>query len=161
MEKIIIAAVAENGVIGKDGDIPWHHSEDLEHFREKTMGNPVVMGRSTYESLPEDYRPLPGRTSIVLSRSLDSLPNESAKAVNSLDDAWEKARETGRNRVFIAGGASVYKQVLPEADRMVLTRIHEEYKGDTFFPEVDWSNWEEVSRDDRGDLSFLEYRRKD
>ena len=156
MEKIIIAAVAQNGTVGKDGDIPWHIPEDLEHFREETMGSPVVMGKNTFYSLPEDFRPLEGRTNIVLTRS--GLENESARVANSLDEAWNIAEETGNEKVFIIGGASVYEQTIEKADRMILTEIHEEYDGDTFFPDWNRENWNEVSRDERGEFSFVEYR---
>lgn len=157
MEKIIIAAVSENGVIGKDGDIPWHYPEDLKHFRKKTTGHSVIMGRKTYFSLPEDYRPLPDRKNIVLSRSKPELP-EKVELAESLEDALEKAEEHSE-KAFIIGGANVYEQALEEADRMILTEIHEKYDGDTFFPDWNKDNWEEVKRDDRDELSFVEYRR--
>ncbi|MFT4867848.1 MAG: dihydrofolate reductase [Candidatus Nanohaloarchaea archaeon] len=154
MEKIIIAAVTENRVIGKDGDIPWHFPEDLKHFKEKTTGHSVIMGRKTYFSLPEDYRPLPNRKNIVLSRSNPDLP-ESVELAESLEEAWEKAGQ----KAFIIGGSGVYEQTLEEADKMVLTRIHEEYEGDTYFPEWNEENWKEVERDDQGALSFVKYER--
>lgn len=159
MERIIIAAVSENGVIGKDGDIPWYFPEDLKHFKQKTMGFPVIMGSSTYRSLPEDFKPLPGRKNIVLTRS-GIEADESVAVANSLDEAWSIAEEHG-DKAFIIGGATVYEQTLSEADKLVITRIHEEFDGDTFFP--DWSSekWKEAERDDREDLSFIEYVRKD
>lgn len=157
LEKVIIAAVSENDVIGKDGDIPWHYSEDLKHFKEKTMGHPVVMGSGTYRSLPGDFKPLPGRKNIVLTRSGIEV-DESVAVTNSLDEAWKNAEEHD-DKVFIIGGATIYEQTLDEADKLVLTRIHEEYDGDTFFPEWNKSNWEEVERDDREELSFIEYLR--
>lgn len=158
MEKIIIAAISENGVIGKDGDIPWHYPEDLEHFKQKTIGHPVVMGSNTYRSLPEDFKPLPGRKNIVLTRSeLDT--DESVSIANSLKEAWDIA-ENVDDKVFIIGGASIYKQTLDEADRMIITRIHEEYDGDTFFPKWKTDNWKEVKTDEREDFSFIEYVRE-
>ena len=157
MEKIIIAAVSENGVIGKDGDIPWHYPEDLEHFREKTTGHSVIMGRKTYFSLPEDFRPLPDRKNIVLSRSNPNLPEE-VELAESLEQAWKKAREHS-DKAFIIGGANVYEQSMDEADKMILTRIHKEYDGDTFFPEWDEENWEKVKEEERKEISFIEYRR--
>ena len=158
VEKIVIAAVSENGVIGKDGDIPWHYSEDMKHFKETTMGHPVIMGSNTYRSLPEDYKPLPGRKNIVLTRSgIDT--DESVAVVNSLDEAWETA-EKESEKAFVIGGASIYEQTLDEADKLVLTRIHDEYDGDTFFPNWDPENWKEIERDDREELSFVEYVRK-
>jgi dihydrofolate reductase len=159
VDKVIIAAVAENGVIGRDGDIPWDIPEDLEHFREVTMGYPLVMGSSTYRSLPGNARPLDGRKNIVLTRSGIDAPESVAEA-NSLDEAWEFARETGKEKVFVIGGASVYEQTLPEADRMILTRVHEEPEGDTYFPDWNRDNWEEVEREDRGEISFVTYSRQ-
>jgi dihydrofolate reductase len=157
MEKIIIAAVAENGVIGKDGDIPWHYSEDLKHFKQKTTDHSVIMGRKTYFSLPEDFRPLPGRKNIVLSRSNPELP-ESVNLANSLEEAWDIA-ENHSGKAFVIGGAGVYEQAMNESDKMILTRIHQEYEGDTYFPERNKENWEEIERDDREELSFVEYRK--
>ncbi len=158
MEKIIVAAVAENGVIGQDDDIPWHYPEDLKHFREVTMGHPVVMGSNTYRSLPDDYRPLPGRTNIVLTRS-EMDADESVRLANSLDEAWRIARKLD-DQVYIIGGASVYAQTIEDADRMILTEVHEEPEGDTYFPDWNRENWEEVDRDGRGELSFVEYEKK-
>jgi dihydrofolate reductase len=158
MEKIIIAAVAENNVIGKENDIPWHYPEDLKHFKQTTTGFPVVMGSNTYLSLPDSYRPLPGRTNIVLTREELDI-DESVKQANSLEEAWELASENGKQKLFIIGGASVYSQTLEIADRMILTVIHKEFDGDTFFPEWNEDNWREVSRDDRKELSFVEYER--
>lgn len=157
LEKIIVVAVSENGVIGKDGDIPWHFPEDMKHFKNTTMGNPVVMGSNTYRSLPEDYTPLPGRENIVLTRS--GIEDESVDEANSLEEAWEIADKYS-DKVFIIGGASIYEQTLEDADRMILTRIHEEYDGDTFFPDWNQKNWKEVERDDRKELSFIEYVKK-
>lgn len=159
MEKIIIAAVAENGVIGKDGEMPWHYPEDLKHFREITMNHPVVMGKETYFSLPEDFRPLPGRNSIVLSFEPLDL-EDGAVNVNSFEEAWKEAEKNGNGKVFIGGGASVYRQTLEEADRMILTRIHREYEGDTYFPDWEEENWREEERDVRDELSFVHYSRR-
>jgi dihydrofolate reductase len=155
MEKIIVAAVAENGVIGKNGELPWHIPEDMKHFKELTMGNPVLMGRSTFESLPGSVRPLPGRTNIVLTRS---GVEADVKEAGSLEEAYRTADEHG-DKLFIIGGASVYEQTLDDADRMEVTRIHEEYEGDTEFPDWDRSNWEEVKREDHEDFSFMTYER--
>jgi len=158
VQKVIIVAVSENGVIGKDGDIPWHYPEDLKHFKEKTMDHPVIMGSSTYRSLPEDFKPLPGRKNIVLTRS-GIEADESVSVANSLDEAWNIA-EAHDEKAFIIGGATIYEQTLEEVDKLVLTRIHQEYDGDTFFPDWKEENWKEVKRDDRDELSFLEYVRK-
>lgn len=157
MEKIIIAAKSENNVIGKDGDIPWYFPEDLKHFKEETMDSPVVMGRGTYESLPEDHKPLPGRTNIVLTTSNTDY-DESVEIANSLEEAWNIASKHG-DEVYIIGGASIYKQTLETADRIILTEIHEKYEGDTYFPEIDKDKWKEIERDDRDELSFVTYQK--
>lgn len=157
MEKIIIAAVSKNNVIGKDGEIPWHYPEDLKHFKQKTMGNPVVMGSSTYESLPEEFKPLSGRKNIVLTNS-GIKKDESVAVANSLDEAWDIAEEHSE-KAFIIGGASIYKQTLKQADKMVITRINEKYDGDTYFPEWKEKNWKEIKREERDNLSFIEYSR--
>jgi len=158
MEKIIIVAVSENNVIGKDGDIPWHIPEDLKHFKEKTTGHAVIMGRKTFESLPEDYRPLPDRKNIVLTRSGLQEKPEKVVEVESFEKAYKEA-EKFSEKAFIIGGASIYEQVMEDADKLVLTRIHEEYEGNIFFPEINEDNWEEEQREDREKLSFIEYTR--
>lgn len=155
MEKVIVAAISENGVIGRDGDIPWHYPEDLKHFRELTTGYPVVMGRKTFQSLPEDYRPLPDRLNIVLTRS--GFTQEGVETAESFEEAYDIARQHSET-VFIIGGENIYRQSLNEADRLEITQIHEEYKGDSQFPEFDEDNWEKVEREDRGELSFVTYR---
>lgn len=156
MEKIIIAAMDQEKAIGKDGDIPWHYPEDLKHFKEKTTGYSVLMGRKTYESLPEDFRPLPDRENIVLTRS-DPEFDESVKVVNSLEEAYQSAEN---EKLFIAGGASVYEQTLEDADRMILTRIPETHDGDTFFPDWDEENWDLESKREEGELVFEEFTSK-
>lgn len=156
IEKVIVAAVAENGTIGMNGDIPWHIPEDLERFREITTGSLVLMGRGTYESLPDPHRPLPDRTNIVLTRS---GVDEDVVEAESLEEAYREAA-TRSEKVFIIGGESVYRQTLEDADRMEITEVHESFNGDTFFPEIDWENWREMERDDREGFSFVTYVRK-
>ena len=154
MEKIIIAAVAENGVIGKDGELPWNPiEEDMKFFREKTVGNTVVMGRKTFQSLPESFRPLPDRQNIVLTRS-DFVPEE-AEVAESLKKAWNKADS---EKIFIIGGASIYRQAMPETDKMLITEVSEQYEGDTYFPEFDEDNWVVSDRREGEEVSFVEYQ---
>ena len=163
MRVTLIAAVAENGVIGKDGAMPWHYPEDLAHFREVTMGHPVVMGRVTFESIVSRIDgPLPGRTNVVLTRSPDRLDTEhpAVTAATTVEEALELAGSED-DEVFVAGGASVYEQFLSVADRLVLTEIHESYDGDTAFPEWDEDDWTEIARDDREGLSFVTYCRRE
>lgn len=155
---VCIAAVAENGVIGRDGDMPWHYSADLRHFKETTMGHPVVMGRTTYESIAGQLDgPLPGRTNIVLSRSNPDFPKE-VVLVHSVEEAIETVEELD-DTAFVIGGATVYEQFLPHADELILTEIHEAYDGDTCFPEWDPEEWTEVERDEREELDFVRYER--
>jgi len=156
MEKIIIAAFDEEKAIGREGEIPWHYPEDLKYFKEKTTGNSVIMGRKTYESLPDDFRPLPDRENIVLTRSEPEF-DESVKIANSLDEAYETASS---EKVFIAGGGSVYEQALEESDKMLLTLIPGTHDGDTFFPEWKEQDWRETARKPSGNLSFIELERR-
>jgi dihydrofolate reductase len=158
MEKIIIAALADNNTIGKNGDIPWDLPEDMKHFKEKTMDHPVVMGRKTYQSFPQSVRPLPGRTNIVLTRSGFEPEDESVKIVNSLEEAFQVADELD-DKAFVIGGASVYEEALTDADKMVLTEVHREVDGDTFFPDWDEEAWGEVQRDEREGFDFVKFER--
>ena len=160
VELVVIAAVAENGVIGVDGGMPWHYPADMAHFKETTMGHPVVMGRTTFESIAAQIDgPLPGRTNIVLSGSDPDVP-EGVVVVESVEDAIEAAAETGADRAYVAGGATVYEQFIPLADRLALTEIPEAPDGDTYFPEWDRDEWVEVEREETGELAFVTYERR-
>ncbi len=168
LEKIVIVAVAENGVIGKAGDIPWRIKEEFAHFKEKTMGHPCIMGCGTYESLPPRNRPLPGRENLVLS-TRESYNPEGAKKFGSLDEALAYCKERASEKVFLIGGARVYIEGTERADTIEVTRIHREYEGDTFYPDIDPDIWTLVHKEDheavdvKNDLpvsfSFLRYRR--
>lgn len=162
MKKVIIAAASENNVIGKDKDIPWHFPKDMKHFKQKTMGYPVVMGSSTYRSLPKDYRPLPRRLNIVLTRSgIEESGKESVREASSLEDAWNIAEETGKEKVFVAGGGKVYEQCMDLADKIVFTRVKRKVEdGDVFFPEINDKKWRLVSSEEHDELVFEEYVRK-
>lgn len=161
MEVVIVAAVAANGVIGAGDELPWYYPEDLRHFKETTMGHPVVVGRRTYESIVERLGgPLSGRTNVVLSGGTLDLPDGAVQA-RSVDEALELARDAeGGKTVYVAGGATVYEQVLPLADRMVRTELDAAYEGDVHFPEWDPEKWVEVDRETRDELSFVEYERR-
>lgn len=141
VERVVIAAVAENGVIGNDGDIPWYEPADLRHFKDTTTGHPVIMGRTTYASLPDDYRPLPDRTNIVLT-SRDTYGPDDVITAASIDEAFDAAAAVD-DTAYVAGGASVYEQVLDQdrVDRMVLTCIPDDPVGDTYFPDWDDDDW--------------------
>ncbi|WP_224268852.1 dihydrofolate reductase [Haloprofundus salinisoli] len=166
MELVLIAAVAENGVIGADGDIPWHYPDDLAHFKRTTTGHPVVVGRRTYESIVRQISgPLPGRTNVVLSRREMDLPDGAVRAA-SVDAALERASEAVCDGecdepIFVIGGETVYEQFLPRANRLVLTELHETFEGDTEFPAFDRDSWTEVERDEHDAFDFVEYRRRE
>jgi dihydrofolate reductase len=157
----IIAAVATNGVIGRGNALPWRLSADLKHFKALTMGHHLVMGRKTFASIG---RPLPGRTTIVVTRN-DSFAADGVLRAASLEEAIAIA--AGDAEIFIAGGADIYAQSLIRADRMYITRVHAEPDGDAFFPEFDDVNeWELVDSehfeaDEKNEypFSFLTYRR--
>ena len=141
MKKCIIVAVADNWGIGVNNDLPWHISEDLQYFKAVTKGYPVIMGRSTYFSIG---RPLPGRKNIVLNLGGDPIPE--VTCVYSFDEAYAAAAETGKDKCFIIGGASVYRAALNDMDRLYITHVHTEVKNaDVFFPEIDPAIWERIS----------------
>ena len=159
----LVAAVARDGVIGRDGQLPWRLPEDMAHFREATIGHPVVMGRRTWDSLPARFRPLPGRRNVVLTRDR-YWKAEGAEPVGSLDEALELL--VGNERVSIIGGGEVFAAALPLADELVITEIDLEVEGDTTFPT--WSRKEfvetareEVVAQDGTRLAFVTYSRAD
>lgn len=139
-----IAAVGRNRVIGHEGQLPWHLPADLKYFKKVTMGHPVIMGRKTWDALPAG--PLPGRTNIVISRSV-RLEHEGAMLFPALDQALEWAYRQGVGEVFLIGGAMIYQSGLGMADRLLLTEVDADPKGDAYFPEIRESEWEEVSRE--------------
>jgi dihydrofolate reductase len=156
MKLALIAAHDPNLVIGKDGDLPWHYQEDMKHFKKTTMGHPVLMGRGEFEELGE--KPLPGRENVVLSRS---KAYEHVPTFGSIDKALEYLKDY--DLVFVIGGGEIYKQTIDRADKLVLTEIHKEYEGDTYFPEYrdDVSTiWKETRRDAYRDFTIVEYERK-
>lgn len=146
----IHVAIADNGVIGRDGGLPWRLSTDLKRFKAETMGKPVVMGRKTWESFPK--RPLPGRANIVITRNPDFRP-DGAEVVRSLDEALSLARVRGRcspggDEVCVIGGGEIYAQALDRADALHVTHVHVSPDGDTRFPAIDPAVWEAVSTED-------------
>ena len=161
IELVIVAAIAENGVIGNGGEMPWHYPEDLRRFRETTMGHPVVMGRRTFESILDRLgEPLPGRTNVVLTTNPSLLP-DGVVAAESIGAAIDAAAETGAGTAYVVGGASVYEQFLPRVDRLLVTEIAEQYEGDTYFPAFDEDAWVEVAREERAELAFVTYERRE
>ena len=136
----IIVATAENRVIGKDNTLIWHLPADMAYFKAKTSGHCVITGRKNYESIPEKFRPLPNRTNIVVTRQ-ENYSAPGAIVVNSLENALSEAQKTGDKEIFIIGGAEIYSQSLRYADKIYLTRIHANFDGDAFFPELPKEDW--------------------
>ncbi len=140
----MIAALADNHVIGLDNRMPWHLPADLKHFKAMTLGKPIIMGRKTWNSLG---RPLPGRLNLVVSRQPD-LQLEGAETFTGLDSALTRAeqwaRKQGVDELMLIGGAQLYAQALPQAQRLYLTRIEASPEGDAFFPDYDQAEWERV-----------------
>ncbi len=165
-EIVLIVAVAENGAIGRGNDIPWRLKADQQRLKAMTMGKPVVMGRKTFVSL---RRPLPGRTNIVITRDPD-FSAAGAVVTRSLADALVVAKGDALRRlateIAVIGGAEIYAASMPMADRLEVTEVHTKIDGDTFFPAIDPSIWQETARcrntataDDTADYSYVTYRR--
>lgn len=153
----LVAAHDPNLVIGKDGGLPWRYPEDLKHFKQTTLGHTIIMGRGVFEEL--NNIPLPGRNNIVLSttRNYDNVIT-----YNSLEDALDSLGDD-EDEVFIIGGGVLYRQALKIADKLIITEIHKEYEGDTFFPEYRdniGDVWHETEREEKEALSFVTYKRK-
>ena len=168
MEIVLIVAVAENGVIGAGGAIPWRLKSDIQRLKAMTMGKPIVMGRKTFESFPR--RPLPGRTNIVVTRDASF---RAAGAVVATSFAAAQAVALGdalrrpAGEIAVIGGAEIYAQWMDIADRLEITEVHARPEGDTYFAAIDAAVWQEVARmrnsagsDDSADFSYVTYRRR-
>lgn len=142
MKLSIFAAVSENGVIGRDGDLPWRLPDELAYLKRTTMGHTLIMGRKTWESIG---RPLPGRTSIVVTRQPDYQPHPEVMVAGDLASGIAIACERGETELFVFGGQSLYRESLAKADRVYLTRVHAEVEGDAFFPDFPSADWKLVS----------------
>lgn len=151
-----MAAVARNGVIGRDGDLPWHITEDLARFKRLTMGGTLVMGRKTFESIG---RALPGRTTVVVTRQPDWPAPEGVVVAGSVEEALGVAAARD-DTAFVVGGSDIFALALDLADVLELTEVHDEPDGDVWFPPVDWSDWTETARDDQPGYSFVTYERR-
>lgn len=141
----LIAAIAQNRVIGKDNDLPWRLPNDMKYFMQTTLGHHVVMGRKNYDSLPTKFKPLPNRTNIVVTRQSD-FKADGCAVVNSLEDGITLAKSNGETELFIIGGAQIYQQALPMSELLYLTEIKSDIEGDTYFPEINKKEWHEISR---------------
>jgi dihydrofolate reductase len=165
-EIVLVVAVAENGVIGRDNTLPWRIKSDLQYFRSVTIGRPVIMGRKTYDSIG---RPLPLRTNIVVTRDQTFTAPGVAVAhdfATALDLARADARARGADSVAVIGGTEIFRQALPFANRLLVTQVHAKPRGDTYFPEIDPKLWRETARqsqpqgpDDEFGFSFVTYER--
>lgn len=163
----LIAAVAENGCIGIDNKLPWYLPDDLKYFKAVTSGKPVIMGRSTFDSLG---RPLPNRTNIVITRNRDFTAPEGVRVVHSLDEAIKVAEAVahiaGNEEIVIIGGAQIYAEALPRIARMYLTEVKKSVAGDAFFPAWEKQDWQEAGREQHHyepaqlDYSFVVYDRR-
>ena len=163
----MIVAVGSNGVIGSQGEIPWRLPSDFAHFKRTTLGKPLIMGRKTFESIG---KPLPGRTNIIVTRRRDYRP-EGAVVVSSLAEALEKARRVavadGATEVMIGGGGEIYREAMPQAERLYVTHVEAAPEGDAYFPDIDPLLWEveqvlAIERTDRDSAPFSVkvYRRR-
>ena len=163
-EIVIVAAVAENNVIGNLGELPWRLRGDLKNFRRITMGKPIIMGRKTFESLG---KPLDGRTNIVVSRNVD-LEHDNVQVAYSLVEATRLARIDARKRgveeICVIGGGEIYREMMPRAVRLYITQVHANPQGDRRFPEIDSERWKETHREiveraegDSADATFIIY----
>jgi len=148
----MISAVAENRVIGNKNTLPWHLPADFKYFKETTLGKTIVMGLNTFKSIGE--KSLPGRKNIILNNDPSYVPPEGCFVAHSIDEALKmiendpSASSGQKSEIFVCGGASVYKQFLPLADRLYLTFIHHDFEGDTYFPEFNINDWKEIKRTD-------------
>ncbi len=153
----LVVACADNNVIGVNNTMPWHIPEDFQHFKSITLGKPCIMGRKTFESiLAQLGKPLPGRVNIIVSRRNYQHPG--ALTCKNLEEAIDQARKTGTDEICIIGGAQIYEQALPLANKIHLTRVHQSPEGDAYFPELG-KEWVEQSRDEREGFSFLTYEK--
>jgi dihydrofolate reductase len=163
MIKIIMAAKASNNAIGKDNNLIWHLPADLKFFKQTTKGHTLIMGRKTFESLGN---PLSQRDSWIVTRN-KNYQCEGATVFHSLTNAIEAGEKKGLETVFLLGGGEIYRQSMDIADKMIITEVHHEFEGDTYFPEIDLKIWQEVSREEhkadeknKYDYAFVHYERK-
>lgn len=159
MKKIIIAAVAKNNVIGKNGIMPWHSKEDLKHFKETTMGCPLIMGRKTFFSM--GGKPLKGRLNIILTRDENfKKPHEDVVVFSSIVDAYNYCAKLNYDKVFVTGGGEIYRKEINEVDELLISEMNVEVEGDTFFPEIDENIWEVAEVVEYNEFTLKVYRKR-
>lgn len=150
----LIAAIAQNNCIGKNNTLPWHIPEDFKHFKTVTKGHPVLMGRKTWESLPEKSRPLPNRKNIVITRQTDYVVPEGVERFHTVEEA---VAAHPNEEIMVIGGAEIYRQTIGIADTLYITHVNQTVDGDAFFPEINRTVWQEKEREDHEGFSFVTY----
>lgn len=159
MKKIIIVAVAQNNVIGNDGIMPWHSKEDLKHFKETTMGYPLIMGRKTFFSM--GGKPLKGRLNIILTRDENfEKPHDDVMVFTSIEDAYDYCEKENYEKVFITGGGEIYKREINKVDELLISEMNLEVEGDTFFPEIDKEIWKVAEEKEYNEFTLKIYRKR-
>lgn len=152
-----IAAISKNNCIGKDGDLPWYIPEDMKRFKGLTKKSTVLMGRKTWESIPEEYRPLPERKNLVLTRQENYEVPAEVKVYDNIKDAIENHRDED---IMVAGGESVYKNTMDMADKLFITHVEQEVeKCDAFYPKIRGDKWQEIERESHDGFTFVTYKR--
>jgi dihydrofolate reductase len=148
-------AIAKNGIIGGDNDLPWYIPEDLKHFKAITLGKTVLMGRKTFDSIIKRLgKPLPGRVNVVVTRQENLIVPPGVLVFHSIDQALEALKDT---EVYVIGGAQIFSETAGRAEKMYITHVHKEYKGDVYFPKIDWSQWEKIEEEPHDEYTFATY----
>ena len=149
--------MTNSGIIGKNGILPWHLPEDMKIFKELTTNNTVIMGKNTWNSIPEKFRPLSNRTNIIVS---STLPNQKGAIVcKNVPEAINEAKKIGKDTFFI-GGSQIYKEALEPSDTLHISWVKENYEGDTVFPKINFSEWKEVKSEEKTGFTYKKYERK-
>lgn len=156
LKRIIIAAVSQNGIIGQDGKIPWHSKEELNHFKETTLGSPILMGRKTYTSLG---KPLPGRLNIIISRNSHEKKGTNLLYFSSVKSAYQYLRNNNYTKVFICGGSSIYRNVIKHAEEMIISHMNFESIGNAKFPRINPKLWKKKKEKLHNDFIVQRYVR--
>lgn len=151
-------AVAANGIIGGDNDLPWYLPEDLKHFRKITDGKTVLMGRKTYDSIFKRLgKPLPNRKNVVITRNKDAKYPDEVLVFQDINEAF---KSLANEDIYVIGGAQIFELAMREGEYMYLTHVKKEYPGDVYFPEINWGDWEKITEEDFPEYTFAEYKRK-
>jgi dihydrofolate reductase len=155
--RALIVAMTRNGVIGNDGKLIWRIPEDMKKFKQTTSGNTVIMGRKTWDSLSDKYKPLPNRNNIVVSNSMPST--EGIEVARTIEEAVELA-EAHQKKIFFIGGRSIYAEALPLVRQMHVSWVHKNYQGNEYFPPVLWDKWRLVDKEEFKEFTYTRYERR-